>query len=263
LGDQLTLRQVVSSGGSFPVSIAVHGDLAYVLDAENGGSIQGYIVGDNGLTPVPAWNRALDLGTTSTSAFTSTPGEVAFSPSGGQVIVTTKNSTNAIDVFNLGPFGAPAPTPVVNSEPAAVPFALAFNAAGQMLVTEAGPNAVESFWLSPGGTLAPIATLATGESATCWIAGPTDGSLFFASNAGSASLTGLRSFGGPIVATSTTSTDPGTVDATLSSDGQYLYSQTGGNGVVDEFHVNFGGSLTEVGSVTVPNAQGGEGIVAS
>jgi 6-phosphogluconolactonase (cycloisomerase 2 family) len=262
-GDRLTLRQVVGSGGSFPVSVAVHGDLAYVLNAVNGGSIQGYFVGDDGLTPVPAWNRALDLGTTSTSAFTSTPGQVAFSPNGNQVIVTTKNSTNAIDVFNLGPFGTPAATPVVNPEPGDVPFAVAFNGAGQMLVTEAGPNAVESFWLYPNGTLAPVATLATGQTATCWIAGPSYGSLFFASNAGSASLTGMRSFGGPVVTASTTSTDPGTVDAAVSSDGQYLYAQTGGNGIVDEFHINFDGSLTEVGSVIVPNAQGGEGIVAS
>jgi len=65
------------------------------------------------------------------------------------------------------------------------------------------------------------------------------------------------------VAISTTSTDPGTVDAAISGDGQYLYAQTGGNGIVDEFHINFDGSLTEVGSVTVPNAVGGEGIAAS
>jgi hypothetical protein len=32
---------------------------------------------------------------------------------------------------------------------------------------------------------------------------------------------------------------------------------------VDEFIVQAGGSLTEIGSVTVPGAVGGEGIVAS
>ena len=42
--------------------------------------------------------------------------------------------------------------------------------------------------------------------------------------------------------------------------GRYLYVQTGGNGIVDEFRVGSAGSLTEVGSVTVPNAVGGEGI---
>jgi len=32
---------------------------------------------------------------------------------------------------------------------------------------------------------------------------------------------------------------------------------------VDEFRVNPGGSLTAIGSVTVPNAVGGEGIAVS
>ena len=38
--------------------------------------------------------------------------------------------------------------------------------------------------------------------------------------------------------------------------------QTGANGIVDEFSVGSGGSLTSVGSVTVANAAGGEGIAA-
>ena len=35
-GDRLTLRQVVNSGGAFPVSVAVHGNVVSVLNAENG-----------------------------------------------------------------------------------------------------------------------------------------------------------------------------------------------------------------------------------
>ena len=41
-GDRLRLRQVVRSGGKFPVSIAVHGDTVYVLNAHDGGSVQGF-----------------------------------------------------------------------------------------------------------------------------------------------------------------------------------------------------------------------------
>lgn len=59
-----------------------------------------------------------------------------------------------------------------------------------------------------------------------------------------------------------TTTDAGTVDASASAGGQFLYVQTGGNGVVDECNVNANGSLVELGSVTVPGAAGGEGIVA-
>ena len=59
-----------------------------------------------------------------------------------------------------------------------------------------------------------------------------------------------------------TTTDPGTVDSTVTPDGRFLYVQAGGDGSVDEFFVA-AGALTEIGSVTVPGAVGGEGIAAA
>ena len=53
------------------------------------------------------------------------------------------------------------------------------------------------------------------------------------------------------------------MDASAAAGGRFLYVQTGGNGIVDEFSVGGAGGLTEIGSVTVPDAVGGEGIVAS
>ncbi len=69
------------------------------------------------------------------------------------------------------------------------------------------------------------------------------------------------SAGGQLSLIGNTTTDPGTVDA--ASAAGFLYVQTGGNGIVDEFAIGTGGSLTKIGSVTVPGAVGGEGIVAS
>ena len=60
-----------------------------------------------------------------------------------------------------------------------------------------------------------------------------------------------------------TATGAGTVDAAALSGGQYLYAQTGAKGIVDEYRVASGGALTEIGSVAVPGAVGGEGIAAS
>ena len=51
-------------------------------------------------------------------------------------------------------------------------------------------------------------------------------------------------------------------DAAASPRGDFLYVQTGANGIVDEYSVNGDGSLTAIGSVTVAGAVGGEGIVA-
>ena len=70
------------------------------------------------------------------------------------------------------------------------------------------------------------------------------------------------SAGGQLSLLGATSTDAGTVDASASADGRFLYVQTGKNGIVDEFRVNTDGTLTELGSVTVAGAAGGEGIVA-
>src|SRR5271166_3767368 len=42
-GDHLLRHQVVASGGTFPVSIAVRGHVVYVLNARDGGSVQGFV----------------------------------------------------------------------------------------------------------------------------------------------------------------------------------------------------------------------------
>ncbi|MDE3133081.1 MAG: hypothetical protein KGL15_03340 [Acidobacteriota bacterium] len=261
-GDRLHLRQVAASGGSFPASIAVHGDLVYVLNSAGAGQIQGFRLAGGLLHPIAGSGRSLGLDPSATPQFVNTGGDIAFSPDGGQLLITTKANTNAIDVFAIDPSGRPSAAPVVNSEPGAVPFALAFQGADQVDVGEAGTDAVASFRLNGDGTLTPLSTVGTGQAATCWLVA--DGPALFAGNAGSGSESSvLSSSSGALSVVATTSTDPGTVDAAVSPRGRYLYVQTGANGIVDEFSVGSGGSLTALGSVTVPNAAGGEGIATS
>jgi hypothetical protein len=166
-GDRLFLRQVLNSGGTFPVSVAVHGSLVYVVNAENGGSVQGFVSFFGHLLALPGTNRALGLNPGATPQFVNTPGQIAFSPDGSQLIVTTKANGNDIDVFQVGWFGHLSPSPVVNAEPGAVPFAVSFDAAGHLVVAEAGPNALATFTLNPGGTVTPIEAVGTGQAATC------------------------------------------------------------------------------------------------
>ncbi len=261
-GDRLTLRQVLKSGGTFPVSVAVHGDLVYVLNALNGGDVQGFKTVGSLLFPLPGSHRALGLDPAETPQFTSTPGQVAFSPDGSQLIVTTKNNGNDIDVFGVGGTGQLSAHPVVNSEPGTVPFAISFDTSGHLVIAEAGTNALATFALSSRGTVRLLNEAGTGQAATCWVTPA--GSYLFASNAGSANVSGfLSSAQGALTLLGSTGTDPGTVDAASAAGGRFLYVQTGGNGIVDEFAVGAGGSLTKIGAVTVPGAVGGEGIVAS
>jgi len=262
-GTRLHRRQIIGSGGQFPVSVAIRGNLVYVLNALRGGAVQGYRLSPAGhLAFLRGSHRRLGLNQAATPQFTNTPGQVAFSPGGTQLIVTTKANGNDIDVFGVRQGGRLSASPVVNAEGSTVPFGVAFDQAGHLVIADSGSNALSTFALGAGGTVTLIDSVGTGQAATCWVA-PAGGTLY-ASNAGSGNISGYTSSAsGQLTLLGQTSTDPGTVDAAASPDGQFLYVQTGGNGIVDEFSVAAGGALTSVGSVTVAGAAGGEGIASS
>jgi 6-phosphogluconolactonase (cycloisomerase 2 family) len=261
-GDRLTRLQVIASGGTFPVSVTTHGNTVYVLNARDGGSIQGFVRIGSRLVKVSSWHRALGLPvTTGDQEFTHTPGQVAFTPDGSKLVVTTKAATNSINVYGIDRSGGPSARPTVNAEPGAVPFAVAFDRTGHLAVAEAGPNAVATFTIHRNGKLTAVDQAATGQMATCWIAGANG--VLYAANAGSGNVSAFRDAHGKLTALGNTATAAGSVDAATSSDGRRLYAQTGAAGTVVSFRINHNGSLTRTGSTTVPNATGGEGLAAS
>src|SRR4029077_10581564 len=149
----------------------------------------------------------------------------------------TKANGSDVDVFAVGASGRLSASPVVNSEPGVVPFAVTFDAARNLVVSEAGTNALATFKLHHDGTITQLDAVGTGQSATCWIA--TVNGQFYASNAGSATVSRLEETDhGALTLINNTSTDGATVAAAASTDGQSLYVQTGAGGIVDEFHVN-------------------------
>jgi 6-phosphogluconolactonase (cycloisomerase 2 family) len=260
-GDRLALRQVIGSGGTFPVSVTASRGAVYVLNAEEGGSIQGYAVVFGHLVLLPSSHRSLGLTTGKPGEpeqFTHTPGQVAFSPDGSHLIVTTKAAGQSIDVFTVYPWGAISPNPVVNSDET-VPFGVSFDPQGHLLVAEAA-GALASFQLNQSGTLTALDSVETNQAATCWVTSAAG--YYYTSNAGSATLTGFQATGGgQLTLLGNTATHPGTVDG--ASAGDFLYVQGGGEGTVDELQVRVDGSLEDLGSVIVPGAAGGEGIVAT
>jgi DNA-binding beta-propeller fold protein YncE len=260
-GDRLALRQVLPSGGAYPVSIAVHGELVYVLNALEGGSLQGFAVQGGRLTPLAGSSRALGLNPSATPQFTHTPGTVVFSPDGTQLLVTTKANGEDVDAYAVEPGGLLSAAPTVNALPGTVPFAIGFDRQGHAVIAEAA-GYLASYQLREDGELAQLDSVPTEQAATCWVASARG--HFYVSNAGSASLSAFSSsFGGQLLTLlGDTPTDAGTVDASATPDGAFLYVQTGAEGDVDEFSVSLRGELTRIGSVTVPGAAGGEGIVA-
>lgn len=259
-GDRLELESVVSSGGQFPASVGVHGDIAYVLNSGGTGIVQGFRVGPDGLTPIAGSARSLGLANTVPPNFLMSPGQVGFTPDGRQLLVTTKASTSSIDVFQVGNDGRLSATPVVNPSATPVPFAFTFGPGGRLVSGEAATSSVTTYRIDPGGTLADPKSATDGQAALCWI--QRVHGFYFVSNTASNDLSSftVNPSGQPSLLNAVAATtNAGPID--LAASGGFLYAETGLAGTVDEFSVAGNGSLIPLGSVTgLPS--GIEGIAA-
>ncbi len=98
-------------------------------------------------------------------------GQIAFSPDGSKLIVTTKAVGQSIDVLELYGLGGLSAAPVVNSEPGTVPFGVTFDSQGHLVVVEAGPSALGDFTLNNDGTVSKLAEpVKTEQKAARWVA---------------------------------------------------------------------------------------------
>jgi 6-phosphogluconolactonase (cycloisomerase 2 family) len=258
---RLERREVLDSGGSLPVSLAVHDDLLYVLNAGGHGSVQGFHIAGRHLQPIENSTRSLGLVPVSgPTAFLNTPGQVGFTPDGDQLIVTTKANGSHIDVFQVREDGRLSDAPVMNPSATPVPFGFTFDPRGHLVVGEAGTSSVSTYALRDDGTLASIASQTDGQIALCWI--ERVGHIYFVANAGSGSVSAYRADArGHPVLIGTTPVGPGPIDLDHAADGRkFLYVQLGGNGRVAEFRVKSDGSLIPLGSI--PSSPTQEGIVA-
>ncbi|MFE5140412.1 lactonase family protein [Streptomyces fagopyri] len=270
-GQKLTDRQVVRSGGDFPSSIAVSGRLAYVMNAGGAGSVQGFRITAGGLEPLRGSHRSLGLDNKKVPLFSSSPGQLAFTPGGGQLVVTTK-SANTIEVFPVRRDGRPSRRAVVNDSAGEVPFAIAFDRTGRMLVAEAKDSTVSTYKVRADGTLDLVQSpLPNGQKTLCWL--ERAGDFFYGGSTGSSTVTGYRTDGhGRLalttrggVATPPSAMSQGVIDLAVTKDGNFLYVQNATSGTVDGFRVGGDGSLTKVTTVTVLPSfaeSGMEGITA-
>jgi 6-phosphogluconolactonase (cycloisomerase 2 family) len=260
-GDRLDLESVVPSGGQFPASVGVHGDLAYVLNAGGTGIVQGFRLDPHGLRPIAGSARSLGLANTDPPNFLTSPGQVGFTPDGRQLLVTTKASTSSIDVFQVGQDGGLSATPVANPSATPVPFAFTFAPGGRLVSGEAGASSVTTYRIDPGGTLADAKSAGDGQAALCWILRVHG--FYFVSNTASNNLSSFtldRSGRPSLLHAIAATTNAGPID--LAASGAFLYAETGTAGTVDEFRIGEGGSLSPIGSITgLP--PGLEGIASS
>jgi len=242
----LSLASRTASGGTLPISLTVHANVLYVLNAGGDGNISGFTVGTSGgLTPIPGSTHAL-------SGANVGPAEVAFSPDGRRLVVTEKN-TNLRDLYPVGANGAAAAPTFVPSA-GATPFGFAFGPRHVLLVSEAAaPGSASSYIVGRNGDLRVASgSVITHQGAPCWAVVTDDGRFGYTGN-GSGSVSGfsIALDGGIslIDADGASAVISGGVnDIALSNNSRYLYVlQTGSAQAIHAFRVGADGQLTPLG----------------
>jgi 6-phosphogluconolactonase len=243
----LELRGVAGSGGIQPISVAISGDLVYVLNEGGGGNVAGLQLSPSGqLSSLVGSERPL-------SVQGPDPAQVGFTPDGRFLVVTEKD-TNSIVTYAIGSDGL-AGAPVVTPSAGVTPFGFSFDHQSRLLVSEAagggqGASTVSSYDILPDGTVKPVtAALATTQSAACWLITSGDGRFAYVTNTGSDTVTGLSiARGGALSLLSptgvTATTGAGPIDADGSRNGRFLYILNGTDATIQAYRVGATGDLS-------------------
>jgi hypothetical protein len=282
-GGRLLPLQTVASGGSRPVSIAVHQTLVYVANVGAGNSnYTGFRLLGGVLLPIPRSTFPLPD--------TALPGQVLFggSPSGpvadllgaGLTLIGTRvgpdNGPSFIDSFHVGLDGrlTPAPGSPIPAQRIG-PFGSAVRPTNpnQLFVSNAhdGPNAgsVSVYTIGANSALTAItgSPFANNQTAPCWVAITPDGRTLFAVNTGATSISGysIASNGTLGLVSTTAMANPApplrAFDAATDPEGRFLYV-VDASAKVSAFAIS-GATLSELpGSpVAIPGGAAPFGIV--
>jgi len=237
----LTLTSLVPSGGNRPISLTVHGNLLYVLNAGGAGNVTGFVLDeDGGATPIPGATRPLGG---------AGPAQVAFSRDGRSLVVTEKTS-NSIDVYAVDQDGV-ASGPASYPSAGGTPFGFAFGPRGEFVVSEAAGSA-SSYILGAGGNVSVASgAVLTHQGAPCWAVVTQDGRFAYTANAQSGTISGFAvgtdgTIGLLDASGATVTVGPGNLDLALSQSSRYLY-QLRSSGPITALRVENDGHLTILG----------------
>lgn len=268
-------------GRRFTNSVAQHGNLVYVLNSGDDGSITGFRLDDDSgqLEPLSGSTRGLDANQPRFAPDPiSNPTQVSFTPDGSQLVVSIKDGPRAglvpgftptgegrVLIFGVGRDGRPSSRPTVNGFDNRGPFGFSFDRRGNLEIAEFLGGGVQdggltaaagSYRIGDDGRLTPI-TPAVGSTQidTCWVVN--NGRFAFGSNYGSGTITSwtIGKNGGLTLldATAGTTAPAGNVqgstplDLRTSPNGKFLYNVLPGSGRVAGWRIANDGALTKLG----------------
>ncbi len=246
----LTFTSKVSSGGTFPNSIAVFGSLLYVLNSQgNSANITGFRIQSNGSL------RAISNSTRPLSANLPKPAQVGFTLDGTTLIVTEIN-TSHIDTYAIGVDGR-ATGPTVQVSAGLGPFGFAFDNAGHLVVSEVTRSSASSYTVTGGLLNVITSALVDFGKAACWVVNTNDPTLphqySYITNTGSDTVSGFAIAGDGSI--SLLNSDGKTavlpagslpLDMAISRDSKYLYVLEGKLPGVAGFQIQNDGSLVQI-----------------
>lgn len=249
----LTFLNKVPSSGTFPNSIAVLGNLVYVLNSKGtAANVTGFTIqADGSLAPLPNSTRPL-------SSARPESAQVSFTPDGKYVLVSEKDTDN-FDTYSVGADGL-LTGPTAQHSAGSGPFGFAFDGNGNLVVSEITSSSASSYNVTGGIVQVVTAKLKDMGKAACWTActnGTSSPQYAYISNTNSATVSGFAvapngslSLLNPNGITFKLPTGAFPLELVVSDQNQYLYVLEGNLPGVAGFQIQSDGSLVQIQGLT-------------
>jgi 6-phosphogluconolactonase len=250
----LDRTDVEPTSGVRPVSVTVHDNIAYVVNAGDR-TVSGFRIRGGSLVPIAGSVQNL-------------PGngaaQISFDSDGRRLVVTEK-TTQTIDVLPVrdGVAGAA----VSNPSTGPTPFGFAIDRRDHVIVSNAvggGASSVSSYGLTGRTGLTPISSaVGDTQSAACWIALSSNGRYAYTTNAASGSISSYTlAADGSLALANAQAALPGGGAADMVVVGNTLFARVGGSSnTVQAYTIASNGALTAAGQVAVQ--AGVQGLAAT